>query len=317
MSSNFPNGFAAGVTIRGIPLLQVHPGEVFWVNNSGVLAKGGVGGSNGNDGSYRRPFSTIDYAIGRCTAGRGDIIAVMPGHEEDIAAAAGIALDVAGVAIVGLGSASSRPKITFSATGSTFTVTAANCSLSNLWFDAQVAQCVTGLSLSGAADGFSMENCLSTENANDGTHNFIDVITIATGANDLSWKGCKFIGNDAANDAFITGVAHDQFYIDDCYFAANVAQAAAHGLVVSSGNVTNAEIKNSSFRSNVDGALWLDFNGTANGGVCKNCVVSSIDTAGATSTGDFTGGHFFECYVSGDADAFGLVGGGGVVYGNT
>ena len=129
MSSNYPNGFANGVTIRGMPLLQVHPGEVFWVNNSGVLAKGGVGGSDGNDGSYRRPFATIDYAIGKCTASRGDIIAVMPGHEEDIDAAAGIALDVAGVAIIGLGSAALRPKITFSATASTMTVTAANCSI--------------------------------------------------------------------------------------------------------------------------------------------------------------------------------------------
>ncbi|MHC4121799.1 MAG: hypothetical protein ACYSWO_30370, partial [Planctomycetota bacterium] len=177
----------------------------------------------------------------------------MPGHEEDIDAAAGIALDVAGVAIIGLGSAALRPKITFSDTASTMTVTAANCSLSNIWFDAQVAQCVTGLSLSAAADGFTMENCLSTENANDGTHNFIDVITLATGCNDLSWKGCTFIGNDAANDAFITGVAHDQFYIDDCRFYANVAQTAAAGLVDSSGNVTNMEIKNCSFRSNIDG----------------------------------------------------------------
>jgi len=316
MSSNYPNGFTNGVTIRGVPLLQVHPGEVFWVNGSSVLAKNGVGGSDGNRGTYREPFATIDYAIGKCTASRGDIIAVMPGHTEDIAAAAGIALDVAGVAIVGLGAGSLRPQITFSATGSTFTVTAANVSLSNLQFDAQVAECVTGLSLSAAADGFSMENCTSTENANDGTHNFVDVITLATGCNDLSWKGCTFIGNDANNDAFITGVAHDQFYIDDCRFYANVAQAAAAGLVDSSGNVTNAEIKNSSFRSNIDGALWVDFNGAANGGVIKNCVVSSIDTAGATSTGDFTGGHFFECYVSGDANAFGLVGGGGVVYGN-
>lgn len=314
--SNYPNGFANGVTIRGMPLLQVHPGRVWWVNNSGVLPEGGVGGSDGNDGTYQRPFSTIDYAIGRCTASRGDIIAVMPGHEEDIAAASGITLDVAGVAIIGLGPASLRPKITFSATASTFVVSAANCSLSNLWFDAQIADVVTGLSLTAAADGFSMENCLTTENANDGTHNFVDVVTLATGANDLSWVNCTFIGNDTNNDAFITGVAHDQFYIDNCRFYANVAQATAHGLVDSSGNVTNAEIKNCSFRSNIDGALWLDFNGSANSGVCKNCMVSSLDVAGATSTGDFTGGHFFECYVSGEADAFGLVGGGGVVYNN-
>jgi hypothetical protein len=87
-------------------------------------------------------------------------------------------------------------------------------------------------------------------------------------------------------------------------------------MVATSGNATNVWIDNCAFRSNIDGALWVDFNGAANGGLVTNCYVSSIDTAGATSTGDFTGGHFFECYVSGEADAFGLVGGGGVVYNN-
>lgn len=314
MSSNYPNGFTNGVTIRGVPLLQVHPGEVFWVNNSSVLAKNGVGGSNSNDGSYRRPFATIDYAIGKCTASRGDIIAIMPGHAENVSAASGITLDVAGIALVGLGAGSLRPKLTFTATDATVVVSAANISLSNIVLEAGIADVVTGLSLTGDADGFSMENCESGEGAAAGTYNFVDVITLATGCNDLSWKGCTFIGNDTNNDAFITGVAHSGFYIDDCRFYSNVAQAAATGLVDSSGNVTNAEIKNCSFRSNVDGALWIDFNGADNSGVVKNCVVSSIDTAGATSTGDFTGGHFFECYVSGEANAFGLVGGGGVVY---
>jgi hypothetical protein len=315
--SNYPNGFTQGITIRGLPIKQVHPGEVFWVNNSSVPAKGAVGGSDGNDGSYRRPLSTIDGAIGKCTADRGDIIIVMPGHAETVAAASGITLDVAGVAIIGLGSGAKRPTLTFSATDSTVVISAANCSVSNIIFEAGIADVVTALSLTGDADGTSFENIESYEGAAAGTYNFVDVITIATGANNLSFRDSVFIGNDTNNDAFITGVAHDGFYVDNCIFYQNVAQAAAHGLVVSSGNVTNAEIKNCSFRSNIDDALWLDFHGAANSGVCKNCVVSSIDTLGATSKGDFTGGHFFECYVSGDADAFGLIGGGGVVYANT
>lgn len=40
MSINFQNGFAQGLTVRGIPLLQAYPGKVFWVNNSTVLGKG-------------------------------------------------------------------------------------------------------------------------------------------------------------------------------------------------------------------------------------------------------------------------------------
>jgi hypothetical protein len=95
-----------------------------------------------------------------------------------------------------------------------------------------------------------------------------------------------------------------------------VAQTSVVGLLYASGNVTNCLITDSYFRSNIDGALWVDFDGAACGGLIARCYVSSIDGAGATSTGDFTGGHFFECYVSGEADAFGVVGGGGVVYNN-
>ena len=75
--SNFPGGFMNGLTVRETPIEIPHPGKVFWVNNSSVLAEFGLTGSNGNAGTYRHPFSTIDYAIGRCTAGRGDVIYVM------------------------------------------------------------------------------------------------------------------------------------------------------------------------------------------------------------------------------------------------
>lgn len=313
MASNFPNGFLQGVNIRGVPITQLHPGKVFWVNNSGVLPEKGVAGADTGTGDYLHPFATVDYAIGRCVASRGDIIAVMPGHAETISGAAGITSDVAGVAIVGLGSGSLRPNFTFSATASTWSVAAANLTFENLIFTAGVAEVVTMLSLTGAADDFTMSRCRFQEGA---TFNWVDAITMATGADRVAWYDCVWIGGDTNNDACITGVAHAGFTMDNCYLASNVAQAAAHGLVVTSGNCTDVQITNCYFRSNVDGALWVDFNGAANSGFVANCYVSSIDTAGATSTGDFTGGHFFECYVSGEADAFGLVGGGGVVYNN-
>src|SRR3990167_4296924 len=109
----YPTGFSTGITVRGLPLSVSHPGEIFFVNNSGVLAKGGVGGSNGNPGTYAKPFSTIDYAIGRCTANRGDIIMVMPGHAENLATAAVIAADVAGIAFVGLGLGTKMPTLSW------------------------------------------------------------------------------------------------------------------------------------------------------------------------------------------------------------
>src|SRR3990167_4421252 len=113
--SNFPNGFANGVTIRGVPILQSHTGKVFWVNNSGVLPDGGISGADANPGTYLQPFSTIDNAINNCTASRGDVIMVMPGHAETVSATT-IAMDVAGVNIVGLGVGALRPTLSFNAT---------------------------------------------------------------------------------------------------------------------------------------------------------------------------------------------------------
>lgn len=130
-ASNFPNGFAEGVTIRGVPLIQTHPGKVFWVSNSTTgLLPGQKGGSNGNKGTFDAPFSTIDYAIGQCAANRGDIIFVKANHAETITAASGITCDVAGVAIVGLGSGTDRPELTFgTATTASVVVSAANVSI--------------------------------------------------------------------------------------------------------------------------------------------------------------------------------------------
>lgn len=312
--ANYPGGFADGIMVRGMPLRVLHPGKVFWVGNAtAAMLPNQKAPSDGNDGSFNAPFSTLDYAIGQCTAGRGDIIMVKPGHAENVGSASAITVDVAGIAIVGLGVGTLRPKLSFTAAAATYVISAANVTHYNIQWEANFADVTIGLDVSGV-DGLTFDSCYFTE---AGTNlNFVDVIDLATGADDLHVNNCKFIGNDAANDAFITGVAHDGLYITNSYFAANTAQTAAHGLIDTSGNATNVWIDNCAFRSNIDGALWVDFNGAANGGVISNCYVSSIDTAGAQNTLDFTGGHAFRVYVAGEADTWGLEGGGTAVYNN-
>lgn len=312
---NYPGGFKDGILIRGIPLHVSHPGKVFWVYNGTALLPNQKAGSNGNDGTFNAPFATLDYAIGRCTANRGDVIMIKPGHAEDVSAASGITVDVAGIAIIGLGTGSLRPTFTFTATDATIVYSAADVTTYNVVWEAGIADVVIALDVSGV-DGLSFINCESNEGAVAGTFNFVDVIDLATGADNIYFEGMRMIGNDTNNDAFITGVAHDGFVVKNSYFASNVAQAAAHGLIDASGNVTNVWIDNCAFRSNIDGALWVDFNGAANGGLITNCNVSSIDTAGAQNTLDFTGGHAFNCKFAGEADSWGLEGGGSAVYNN-
>jgi hypothetical protein len=148
--SSFPNGFSSGILVRGIPLTMAHPGNVYWVSNSSVLPDKGIGGSNSNDGSFLRPFSTIDYAVGMCKASRGDIIMVKPGHVETVSAAAGLAIDVIGVAIIGLGVGSLRPKVNLTATASTVTMSAANCTVQNILFTGGIDAIVSMIVVSAA-----------------------------------------------------------------------------------------------------------------------------------------------------------------------
>jgi len=315
--SNYQDGFANGVTVRGIPLSQAYPGKIFWVNSSSVIPDTGVGGVDagtspaaGGKGTYNRPFATIDYAIGKTTANRGDVIAVMPGYSQDITGAAGIALDVAGVAIIGLGSGSLRPQLTGTATASTFTITAANCAIINLEFVGGVIDQTTFLSLSAAALGASVENCRFTDSTN---LNWLDAVTLTTLCHDVSFIGCRFNGNDAQNNAMITGTAHDRLYIEDCTFYQNVAQATEIALIAGTA-ITSSIIKNCSFRSNVDEAIMVNFSGTCTG-LITHCYFSSIDDGGAITAGITASGmQCFECYFTGEADKWGLLGGMTAIY---
>ena len=80
------------------------------------------------------PITTIDAAIGLCTANQGDLIQVMEGHAETITSAGAIACDVAGITIEGLGNGADRPEITFTSTDNTASVlvTGASTKIKNI-----------------------------------------------------------------------------------------------------------------------------------------------------------------------------------------
>ena len=319
--SNYGGGLLAGIAINGVPLGLIHPGKVFWVSNATAASqlKGVRPGSDTGitPGTFTRPFATVDYAIGRCTASRGDVIVVKPGHAETLATAAAITSDVAGVAIVGLGTGSARPTFTFNAAGSTWSITAANLSFYNLLFVGSLLDpgVTTLLDVAGTADGLTFDN-IEMKDAS-ATLTYIAGMTLATGVDNLTITNSKFRCEGTELTSFITGVAHDGLYISNSSFMMNGVQDTLTGIIATSGNATNVVIKDSYFRSFIDGALILDFNGAANGGLIANCYLSSNDAADATTTGvDFTGGHSFEVYVAGDADSFAIAGGGAAIYNN-
>lgn len=193
-SSSFPQGFKNGLILRGMPLMQTQPGQVFWVSNSTTLAVGERSGSNGNDGTFYSPFATIAFALTMCKANHGDIIMVKPGHAESISSAAILVLNVAGVAIIGLGAGSSRPTLTFTtAATANIPITAANMSIQNVLFRcnfADVASVFTATSTNTPTD-FNVEGCEFRDNS--AILNFLTIVTGNVTAN--SMDGFRFVGN--------------------------------------------------------------------------------------------------------------------------
>ena len=144
--TNYPYGVAS----FGVPIIGPGPiltsGKVFWVNYSTGTDSTSRGDSPTN------PLKTLDYAIGRCRANKGDVVFLMPGHAEDVVAAGTVTMDVAGVTVVGLGNGSLRPTFTFkTATTATIAISAANCRISNCIFDQSGIDAIaTGINITAA-----------------------------------------------------------------------------------------------------------------------------------------------------------------------
>lgn len=173
-------------------------------------------------------FSTIDAAIGACTTNAGDTIYVLPGHTEAVTSTS-IALDVAGVSIIGLGSGSLKPTLTFGATDSAINVTAANGKFQNLRITAGIGDVVTAFLHATAAQNTVYEDIEFAAGA--GTYNFINQYTL--GAANIS-DGCRWVRNylrtaDTGQLALaVTAAAHNDLKFYDNYV---VHAAAAAGLL--------------------------------------------------------------------------------------
>jgi hypothetical protein len=191
--ANYPGGFKDGLSVRGVPLLQTHPGKVFWVSNASTVLPNQKGGSNGNDGSFNAPFSTLAGALSNCVANRGDVVFIKPGHAESVATAAAISLDKAGVAIIGLGIGSNRPTFTHTLATATIAVAANNVSVQNILFVGGVIDVATCFAVANAqvARDFTVEGCEFRDSST--ILNFAAIVKVGTTANIAD--GLTFVGN--------------------------------------------------------------------------------------------------------------------------
>jgi hypothetical protein len=106
------------------------------------------------------PYATWDYAINAATASNGDVIYLMPGHEETIINATTIVPDKAGLTHIGLGRGGNRPIINFNHANAKIIVSGANQHISNLIFNATITAVVLGVTVTG--HDVEIDKCLWT-----------------------------------------------------------------------------------------------------------------------------------------------------------
>ena len=180
-SSSSYGSFADGIVLRGMPLLTLYPGNIYWVDENG---------GGGSKGTFAHPVSTIAAAVALCTASNGDIIVVKPGHNENISSDGALDMNVADVCVVGTGTGSNQAKITFdTADTASIDITAANVSFVNMWFEANFANVDGAIDVEATGDYFTIQGCRFTASAT--ATDFEEVINLAAAANYFS-----FIGND-------------------------------------------------------------------------------------------------------------------------
>ncbi len=308
VSSVYEKGFANGVTIRGVPILNTHAGNVFWVDS-------GIGADNstlaGNGGKLpTNPWKTINFAIGQCKANNGDIIMVAPGHSESITAASGIDFDVAGVTLVGLGTGSSQAKITWDDGAATLVVDVDDVRIYGMHMVASNASVLEMIDV-GAVNGFEIHNCLIEDESS--SLEFLEAISFAASASGVRITGNTIIGRSVDNDAAISfeGACDDVHIIGN-----NIIYNAVQGTTValinteSDSALTSAVIKNNvlvSQSATMVAALISTGTASTNTGMLAYNLGGVLDT-NATATEDpweVTGMALVENRVSDTVDTQG------------
>jgi len=184
----FPNGIKTPLMVGGAstPEIPYTSGSYFFVSSTYPL------GSDSNAGTDpQAPLATIDAAIGKCTASHGDVIVVLPYHAENVIVASGITCDIAGVQIIGLGTGSQRPTITFTtANTATIVISAADVTWKNFLFIGNFLSIAKAFAPSAAGTDFTLDTC-EFRDASD-VLCFLSVVTTTatTSANGLTIKNC-------------------------------------------------------------------------------------------------------------------------------
>lgn len=246
-------------------------GNIFFVHS-------GTGtNAAGNGQNPDAPFATIDYAIGYCTANKGDRIIVMPGHAETVTG--DIDVDVAGISIIGLGVGESRPVVTFGTnTTAKVDVDAANCKIKNIVFKNDIDSQAVVVDVDGA--GFEIEDCELLEGS---SKQFLIGIDLAEDRATVRRCYIKSVAV-GANAGIEISAAKDRITIEDCEIFGDFADAAIHN---PTGTVaTRLNIRRNDLTNLQSGDHAIELVSACTGVISRNVVNSTLAAVGSLTAID-------------------------------
>lgn len=253
-------------------ILGMPPNNVFFVHS--------VTGTNvANRGSREEPLASFDYAVGLCTANKGDVIVGLPGHVETISAAGSLTMDIAGVTIVGLGNGLNRPIMDYTVAAGTVEMDADNTRITNCVFKANVTAVLVGVNVDGAYCEFD-NNYQTFDATGDDFVIFLDVGTVS------------------------------HAYVHGNYFRTELAAGADSSVKLTAASfarVHNNEFHGQWAKAPIVGETTLSTDLSIVGNVIFNAdtsVYNGIDIGALSSTGEIVGNRVTALYATAVAKIF-------------
>lgn len=219
--TNFPGGINAPNVGAGWTAV---PGKVFYVCN-----RTGAGSGNGEDPAH--PLASINAALTKTVADRGDAVRVLPGHVDPITAADGWSEAKANTLVEGWGTGAQRGIVRWSAAGATVLFNVAGFVVRNLRLQmagdpAATAALTVAAPITVSADGCAIQGCDWNVGV-DADQIVTCALATAAGGTNLLIEDCRIFGDPAAEitaaGTVIRLVAADGAIIRNCHIAAALA----------------------------------------------------------------------------------------------
>jgi len=287
-SSSSYGSFADGIVIRGMPLLTMYPGNVYWVDSNG---------GGGSKGTFSSPVATLSAAHALVTTDNGDIIAVKPGHAESPTTT--VDFSKSGFAIIGMGYGDNRPTITnaqAAATEDVLDFAGDDVIVYNLKYaeGAPAATALTVFNVSG--DNFHIENCYIELGAK--TLTFLSHDTTAKVG--LTVVNNTIVGTAAGPDSGIRfEQAHSRAFISGNRWLMGAAAGIDTGIVIFASGAGVDHLLVGDYCSGLaDGNVYTLQTNTSQEGLVADLRVRGADMTDHLGLTPATGLAFQNCYLS-------------------